>query len=136
VKPESTGIIRLTAKSGKAIGPAIKYMPGWKAYGWFTAEDRVEWDVKVKKEGGYDVYLEWSVSDEEAGKPFLFKAGDEQLVGNVNKTGSWLTYKTEKIGHIQLSGKRQVMVFKPNATFPKGGALLDLREIKLVPAAL
>ena len=63
----------------------------------------------------------------------MFKAADKELVANVNKTGPWLTYKTEKVGKIQLAAKRQVMEFKPNSTFRKGGALLDLREIKLVP---
>ncbi len=132
VRPEPDGVIRLRAETGRAIGPEIKYMPEWKAYGWFTAADLVEWDVEVSKRGKYEVHLEWSVSDEEAGKPFLFEAGDRQLNGTVGRTGSWETFKTEKIGRIRLLAGRQKMVFKPNSKFEKG-ALLDLREVKLVP---
>ena len=132
VVPEKDGTLRLLAEKGRGIGPKIKYMPEWKAYGWFTAEDQVEWEVQVKK-GGYDVYLEWSVSDQEAGKPFVFKAGDQLLTGTVGPSGSWEDFKTVKIGHLKLRSGRQKMVFKPNSKF-ETGAILDLREIKLVPA--
>jgi hypothetical protein len=132
VRPGSDGIFRLRASVGRAIGPEIKYMPEWMAFGWFTAADLVEWDIEGIKKGIYDVYLEWSVSDEEAGKPFVLQSGNQQLKGNVGKTGSWETFKTEKIGTIRLASDRQKIVFKPAVKFEKG-ALLDLREIRLVP---
>lgn len=132
VRPERDGTLRLRAEIGRAIGPEIKYMPEWKAYGWFTSDDLVEWDVEVSKKGEYEVYLEWSVSDEEAGKPFIFEASDQQLKGKVDRTGSWEKYKLLKIGSMQLSLGRQKMVFKPASDFEKGGALLDLREVKLI----
>jgi hypothetical protein len=132
VQPEPDGSLNLSAEKGKAIGPDIKYMPEWKAFGWFTAEDRVEWDVDVTKGGKYDVFLEWSVSDEEAGKPFIFEAGDQQLEKKVGKTGSWETFKSVKIGRIQLPAGQQKMVFRPGSDFEEG-ALLDLRAVRLVP---
>ncbi|GEO03381.1 hypothetical protein AAE02nite_10450 [Adhaeribacter aerolatus] len=132
VVPEKDGTLRLLAEKGRGLGPKIKYMPEWKAYGWFTADDQVEWEVQVKK-GSYDVYLEWSVSDQEAGKPFVFKVGDQTLTGTVEPSGSWEDFKTVKIGHLKLRSGRQKMVFKPNSKFDTG-AILDLREIKLVPA--
>lgn len=132
VKPESDGTLHLRAEVGRAIGPEIKYMPEWKAFGWFTAEDRVAWEVEVSKQGKYEVYLEWSVSDEEAGKPFVLEVGNQQLKGKVGRTGSWETFKTEKIGTIQLPVGRQEIVFKPDSSF-EDGALLDLREVNLVP---
>ncbi|WP_205164682.1 MULTISPECIES: neutral/alkaline non-lysosomal ceramidase N-terminal domain-containing protein [Arenibacter] len=132
VRPESNGSLRLNAEKGKAIGPEIKYMPEWKAFGWFTAKDRVEWNVLVIKSGEYEVFLEWSVSDIEAGKPFVFMAGDKALKNKVTKSGSWETFKSKKIGSVQLSAGRQLMVFKPDSKF-KEGALLDLKEIRLVP---
>jgi neutral ceramidase len=132
VRPEGDGALYLGAEIARAIGPDIQYMPEWKAFGWFTEKDQVEWDVEVSKKGRYDVYLEWSVSDEEAGKPFVFEAGDRQLNGKIGQTGSWFTYRTEKIGRIQLPAGRQKMVFKPNSKSEKG-PLLDLREVTLVP---
>ncbi len=132
VNPKRDGTLHLRAEIAKAVGPEIKYMPEWKAFGWFTSSDRVEWDVEVSKGGEYEVYLEWSVSDKEAGKPFVLEAGKQRLNGIVGRTGSWETYKSEKVGTIKLTTGRQKMVFKPNSKFEKDGALLDLREVKLV----
>jgi hypothetical protein len=133
IRSESDGSLRLSAEKGKPIGPDIGYMPEWKAFGMWTSEDRVEWKVAVNKSGTYDVFLEWSVSDEEAGKPFVFVAGNRELKNKIGKTGSWETYKTTKIGRIHLSVGEQVMTFKPDSKFE--GALLDLREVKLVPVS-
>lgn len=132
VRAGKDGSILLTAENGKGVGPEIKYMPEWNAFGWFEATDHVEWDVQVKRSGEYDAYLSWSVSDEEAGKPFLLESGGESIRGEVGKTGSWETFKTEKIGRIQLQKGKQKVVFRPASSFEEGGALLDLREIKLV----
>lgn len=132
VKPDNEGTLQLNAKVGKASGTEIKYMPEWNAFGWFTANDFVEWQVEVPKKGVYYVYLEWSVSDEEAGKPFVFETKTKKLKGIVGKTGSWETFRVAKIGQIKLSSGLQTMKFLPDSKFEKG-ALLDLREIRLVP---
>ena len=132
VRAERDGSLHLNAENGKGVGPKIEYMPEWKAFGWFTAEDKVVWDVRVPRGGAYDVYLTWSVSDKEAGKPFVFQAGDQTLEGIVRSSGSWEKFDTLKIGTLQLSRGKQTMIFKPKTSFGKGGALLDLRQIKLV----
>ncbi len=124
--------IELRAEVARAIGPEIKYMTEWKAFGWFTELDRVEWEVEVKNNGKYDVYLDWSVSDQEAGKPYVFESGNQRINGKVGKTGSWFTYRHEKIGRISLLTGNNKLLFKTSPRSPKG-ALLDLRSIKLVP---
>src|SRR5690606_38710475 len=106
--------------------PKIKYMPEWKAFGWFTASDRVEWEVEVPKAGKYDVFLEWSVSDESAGNPYVFEMQDNSLSGKVGKTGSWETFKKVKIGQGDLEMGLQKMVFRGSSK-DKDSGLLDLR---------
>lgn len=135
VQPLPDGSLLLHAEDGRAIGEAIEYMPEWQAYGWFTSTSRVEWDVETERGGTFDVYLEWSVSDEEAGKPFSFTAGGEEITGTVERTGSWLTYSIENIGQMSLEPGRYTMIFKPTSDFPEEGALLDLRGVYLVPAS-
>ncbi|SMO73619.1 neutral/alkaline non-lysosomal ceramidase N-terminal domain-containing protein [Fodinibius sediminis] len=130
--PAGGAILTLNAESGRAIGPEIEYMPEWRAFGWFTADDRVEWDVEVNRRGRYEVSMEWSVSDEEAGKPFVFQVGEEQIRGTVERTGSWEDFKTTVIGTIQLDEGAQKMTFKPGSYFEEG-ALLDLRALHLTP---
>ena len=124
-------MILLTAENGKPIGPEIKYMKEWKAFGWFSAKDRVEWDVDVEKGGKYNVFMEWSVDDKEAGKQFLLETKNDQLIGKVGKTGSWETFKSENIGVVNLEKGNQKIIFRSNADF-KEGALLDLRQLRLV----
>lgn len=133
IKPGKDNTISLHALTAKISGTEIAYMPEWKALGWFRADGVAEWHVAVGKSGKYDVFLEWSVSDEEAGKGFLLLAGDEKLTGKVAKSGSWETFKKVKIGHMSLKKGTTHFVFKPEKNFGEG-ALLDLREIVLVPA--
>ena len=89
--------------------------------------------MDVERSAKYDVYLEWAVSDHEAGKSVVFEAGNKKTKGKVGKTGSWFTYRTQKLGTIHLSAGMQKMVFKSNSTSQKG-SMLDLREVKLVLA--
>ncbi len=131
VKAGIDGSVLLTAENGKAIGPEIKYMPEWRAFGWFTANDRVEWEIETHNPKEYDVYLEWAVSDEEAGKEFILETNNGQLTGIVKPSGSWETFKSERIGKINLSEGRQKIIFRSKTKFEKG-ALLDLRQLKLV----
>ena len=123
--------IVLSAENGKPLGPNIKYMPEWKAVGWFTAKDSVEWNVEIEEAGKYDVYLEWSVSDEEAGKEFIMTAGGDQLIGAVAKSGSWETFRKEHVGSITLDEGPQKIVFKSKTQFDDG-ALLDFRQVTLM----
>lgn len=132
VQAEENGTLYLQAHTARAEGPKIQYMPEWKAFGWFTEADKVEWEVEIPKKGKYDVYLDWSVSDAEAQKPFVFEAGSRKLNGRIGKTGSWFTYRKEKIGTLRLEEGNQKIVFRPGPDSPKG-ALLDLREMILVP---
>lgn len=130
VRLEKNGTLRLSAEKGKAIGPEIKYMPEWRAYGWFTAADRVEWQVQVPETGIYQVSIEYSVDNLEAGKQFILFSSSANLKGIVARSGSWETYKLVKFGTIQLNKGVQKITFKSQTKFAKG-AILDLREIQL-----
>jgi len=136
IKPEQDGSLLLKAEFGKGIGPKIAYMSEESAFGWFTALDKVEWEVQVNNLGKYDVYLDWAVSDNEAGKSFILKTKEYELRGIVSTTGSWQSYKMAKIGTINLKEGVNMLVFKPGSNFETigdKGALLDLRGIKLIP---
>jgi peptidoglycan/xylan/chitin deacetylase (PgdA/CDA1 family) len=132
VRPSSDGQLRLTAEKGRGIGPAIQYMPEWKAFGWFTSNDSVVWEMDVPMDGSYEVWLDWSVSDKEAGKEFILKTGNENIRGKVDKSGSWETFKRKPIGTIRLKKGYEKLIFKSFEAFEEDGALLDLREITLI----
>jgi hypothetical protein len=123
----------LSSWLGGTAGSHIKYMPEWKAFGWFNTQDQALWKVNIAKAGRYDVYFEYSVSDKEAGKSFRLEVGNKKLTGKVETTGSWYTYKTKKVGSIRLSSGTQNVTLKSNAK-KENGSIFDLREVRLVPA--
>lgn len=131
VSAGAKGTLHLTSENGKGIGPKIQYMPQWKAFGWFTSTDMVEWEVDVPKAGLYEATLEWSVDDKEAGKAFVLETSAGSLTGRVEKSGGWEEFKSRPIGKIRLSAGRQKIRFRPEKAF-RGGALLDLRAITLL----
>lgn len=131
-RPAVNGTVYLTAEKGKGIGPDIKYMPEWNAFGWFTAKDRVEWDLDLPKKGTYEVWMEWSVSDEEAGKPFVITSGDQRIEGIVKPSGSWETFQKAKIGELVLEADFNRIIVASGWDF-EGAALMDLKALTLVP---
>lgn len=133
IRQSTDGAYYLSSWLANSEGEHVKYMPEWKAFGWFNTQDQVMWKVDVAKTGKYDVYLEYSVSDESAGKHFVLEAGEKKLKGKVDKTGSWFTYKTEKIGTVRLREGVQKFTLR-SGDKKEEGSMFDLREVKLVQA--
>lgn len=131
-RPSADNKILLTAENGKGIGPDIQYMPEWNAFGWFTAKDQVVWDIELPQGGDYEVWMEWSVSDEESGKDYVISNGDQEITGTVAKSGSWETFQTIKVGKINLKSDYNQIMVKSKDSFDKG-ALMDLKALTLIP---
>ncbi|HEX5555043.1 MAG TPA: neutral/alkaline non-lysosomal ceramidase N-terminal domain-containing protein [Chitinophagaceae bacterium] len=127
------GVYQLSSWLAGTVGNDIKYMPEWKAFGWFNTPDQASWKVSIAKKGRYDVYLVYSVSDQDAGKAFVLQLGKKRLKGKVEKTGSWFTYKRKKIGSVRLSSGVHTITLKSGSRKDKG-SMFDLREVTLVPA--
>ena|ERR1700722_9309229 len=63
---------------------------------------------------------------------FVLECGDATLAKKVPGTSSWDTYSQSKLGTIRLeSGQR---IISMHGQPPVNGPILDLREIRLVPA--
>jgi hypothetical protein len=131
VQKEADGSYLLVSWLAGTVGDRIKYMPEWKAFGRFDTKDQAIWKTNIAKAGKYDVYIEYSVSDKEAGKIFMLKAGNKKLKGKIEKTGSWFTYKTKKIGTLHLSAGTLDFVLGAGSEKEKG-PLFDLREVRLI----
>ncbi|MCC5935905.1 MAG: polysaccharide deacetylase family protein [Lunatimonas sp.] len=133
VRAAPDGKLHLTAENGSGVGPRIEYMPDWRAFGWFTGKDQVVWELDAPRSGTYQAILEWSVSDEEAGKGFVLESEVDAIRGRVERSGSWETFKTLSIGKLNLEGGYNKVVFRPEEDFGSVGALLDLKQITLIP---
>ncbi len=128
------GYLRLTADAGQPYGPGIAYKqePGWESFGGWTADDHVEWQVEVPEAGAYEVWMEWSAPPHSAGHPYVFLAGDRALRGFTESTGRWEDFRRAKIGQVHIPAGSLTMALKPAADV--GESLLELREIRLIPA--
>src|SRR5690606_37513234 len=104
------------------------YMPDVKSFGWWTAADTAVWSIYIPETNYYQLQLEWSVADDEAGKLMVFDFGGSIIKTKIKSSGAWETFKKEQIGKIRLSaGKHNLRVFAVN---PKEkGYYLDLRSI-------
>ena len=132
IQKADDGSYSLVSWLANAEGSRIKYMPEWKAFGWYDAKDKALWKANIEKAGKYDVYIEYSVSDKEAGKTFALQYGNKKLKGKIEKAGSWFTFKTKKVGTIHLPAG--VVDFVLGGGVEKeSGSMFDLREVKLVP---
>ena len=132
VKAGPGGAALLSAADAKAVGPKIKYLPQCKALGEWTEKDYAEWKLDVPKDGLYDVFVEWSLDDKQAGNQYAFEIGGTFLNVKTTGTGGWETFKTAKIGQMRLKAGVQTAVLTPIGRFKT--ALLNLRGVNLVPA--
>jgi hypothetical protein len=108
-------------------------MPEWHAFGYFIANNAIHWEgLEVPEDNTYDAYLEWSVSDKDAGNKYIFRIGNTNLEGTVKKSGSWEEFRTMKIGTLKLKKGTYKASFQPKEKSMEGG-LLDFRQIKLIP---
>jgi hypothetical protein len=133
VEADEYNTLVLLAENGKAIGEDIKYMPEWKAFGWFQYNDKVEWELNIREEKEYIVLMEWSVANEHSGQPFIVETNAASIMGNVAKSGSWETYTSAPIGKLKLKAGKQKIIFKAGKNADTKKALLDLRKLMLVP---
>jgi hypothetical protein len=70
--------------------------------------------------------------------PFMFDGPipedhQQRVRGYVHRTGNWQSFQTRAVGHVALAAGKHVLTLKPAQDF-SDGALMDLREIQLVPA--
>lgn len=130
VRENVSGEANLRAALGKGVGPTIKYMPEWKAYGWWTANDSVVWKLELDRPGVFRAVLEWSISDEEAGKEVEFHFSSQVIKKAIPSSGSWETFRFLDLGEVQLPAGRHRVVVKP-ANPEEDGHFMDLRNIQL-----
>ena len=132
IEAAKDGSLVLPAGHARLTGQSLAYMPEWQALGFWRDRDQAAWDVEVPRAGKYDVVMEWSVDDRNAGNPFVLEAaGGQRLEGKVPSTGRWDVFRRVTIGDIRLEAGPQTLAFKPNGQFAT--ALMDLRELRLTP---
>jgi len=130
IEPGKHGELVLPARHSTITGRSLAYMPEWDALGFWRAGESAEWEVNVPKAGDYQVAMEWSVNDQNAGHSFTLQAGQEKLAATAQSTGRFDTYQRATIGQIHLEAGPQAITLKAGDDFKN--ALMDLREVRLM----
>jgi putative membrane-bound dehydrogenase-like protein len=133
IRAAKDGSLELKASECEIYGSNLIFEKQYGNLGfWRSEDDRAAWSIEVVRPGKYTVWLDWACADGVAGNTYRLQAGLNQLTGKVKGTGTWDSYRQEKIGEISLSAGQHQVVFRSVGrirTF-----LIDLRGIKLVPA--
>lgn len=133
IKAGTDGMLSLPAAAGLGIGPEVRYMPEWAAFGYMTGKDRLEWPVEVTAAGKYEVQITAAASDKQAGQVLKVEVGQSKLAARVSATGGLDKYASTSLGTLELTaGTQQVVLAGMDAS---DRPLLNVREVKLVPTA-
>src|SRR6185437_5805773 len=91
------------------------------------------WDLSVKSERSFDVYLNWACSDDTAGSIVLVEGFEAPMRTVVGTTHGFDRYETTKLGTASLKqGANRIIVRSQGAMAAR--SLMDLRGLYLIPA--
>ncbi len=133
VKPGDDGSLRMTAINAEIYGKSLVFEAQFSNLGWWAGEDdHAAWEVDVARAGKYAVWLDWACHAGNAGNRFQLQTPGGKLAGLVESTGTWESYRQARVGEVTLKAGRQRLIFRADGKIT-GGALIDLRGIRLVP---
>jgi hypothetical protein len=137
-KPEAIaaaddGSLSLPATAAEIYGSTLIFEPQYKNLGyWSSADDYAAWTIRVPKAGRYLAVLEYACDNGNAGNTFAIDSEGGTLTGKVPGTGNWDTYRKLNAGVVNLPAGEQRVTMRPEGGI-RGGALIDLKSIKLTP---
>ncbi|MCX6908120.1 MAG: hypothetical protein NTY01_08760, partial [Verrucomicrobia bacterium] len=103
VLPDKDGCFLLRAAEATIHGDTPRYESGGgkdQIGFWGKADDFVSWDIKLAKPATFVVEVTYSCAA--PGSEFTIEVGDQKLTGKSASTGSWATYRTDKLGALKF----------------------------------
>jgi len=132
VRPFVDGSLRLVAISARVYGPSIVLEEKHRNLGyWSSEEDYAAWSFDGAQEREYRVILYYACDDGVAGNNVLVSVAGQTVGGAVKGTGGWDQYGSKDCGVVKLPAGAGELTVRSEG--PIKGALLDLREVRLVP---
>ncbi|MCS7047385.1 MAG: c-type cytochrome, partial [Gemmataceae bacterium] len=130
VQADGDGSIRLTAATAAIYGKTLVFEEKYQNLGyWSSTDDQAVWTLETAKAARYEVWIDYAC--ETPGNQFALQIGSARLTHKVAGTASWDLYRQTKIGVVRLAAGRHDAILRPEGVIH--GALLDLKEIRLVP---
>ena len=133
VRPGDEGSLVLPATAAAIYGGDIAFEPVFQNIGmWHGEADVVAWSFELDDDRQFDVLLEYACHDGAAGNRFQLEAQDAKLEGTIAGTGGWDRYVKFRAGSIDLRKGSGRLILR--SAGPIQGALVDLKQLTLVPA--
>jgi alpha-L-fucosidase len=105
---------------------------------WTNPSDTVTWQIAVRDQAAYQVSVTYACQPGSEGSEYVvtlgMRGGGNTVTGKVEATGSWVDFRTEKLGTFeQIKPGRYTVTVKPTS-MPRG-AVMNLKEIRLTPTS-
>jgi len=132
---QADGSILLHSRSAVVHGTTLRFepMPFKNTLGWWgRLEDWASWSFTVDRAGDYEIELTQGCGRGHGGSSVDLVVDDRTIPFTVEETGHFQNFVVRRPGRVTLASGAHTFVVKPR-TKP-GGAVMDLRQIRLVPA--
>lgn len=129
------GSFLLPAHDAVVHGDLLRYEPqphkNTVGY-WANEDDWCEWRLNVSRPGVYNVLILQGCGKGHGGSRVRISLGDSELAFVVEDTGHFQNFRERAVGQLRLGeGKGQSL--KVEALHKAKGAIMDVRQIRLVP---
>lgn len=129
------GTITLPAKTADVHGTMLRYepIPQKNTLGfWTRVDDWASWEFEIKKPGRFQLEILVGCGTGSGGSQVDFVVAGQTLNWTVKETGGFQNFVGTQLGQVTLKEPgRYTLTVKPRAK--PGQAVMDLREVKLVP---
>ena len=134
VMPDGQGGLSLKASQAEIFGDSLVFESGHGNLGYWQSESDVAvWTVEIPGPTGlsYDLMWDWARPGGVGPGVLVVQVEAESMEVSLPATGSWETYQQRRVGYLNLEpGRHRLRV---RARPPVSSAVLDLRELRLVP---
>jgi len=131
VTEDEDGTLSLTASTAEIYGDSLMFEEKYTNLGfWRAANDRAAWSIKIRSAGVYDVHLNWALDGKGKTNRLQLRIGQNEIVHEVDSTGTWDRYESAHIGTIEIDEGEQRAIMQ--AVQPVTGFVIDLKSILLV----
>ncbi len=133
IAPSADGHFRLTVAAARLTGPKVQLDKSTgAAVGWSGNKDRAAWRLEGLEARQYDLVLDFSLSDQDAGQTVHVDIDGQYLLrGSLETTGGYDKYQWRVFGRILPPSGKHELVFHPGGKVDRN--LLNLRAVELVP---
>lgn len=136
IEASADGSVVLPASDASVHGTNIRYepQPHKNTIGyWSKAEDWVSWSFQLAKPGTFAIEVLQGCGKGQGGSEVEISVGEQTLPMVVEDTGHFQNFVPRTIGKVTIPAGRHTLAIR--AKMKKAGAVMDVRQVKLTPAA-